>query len=467
MENAQHSTESAINTQLHKMASSWIQGELGVQVHHTEMKAKVEALVGHKGQGSEGLKRAAEFYAQHAIKTSHPMFMNQLWAGYSESGVLAESLGAALNTSMYTYEVAPVATLVELQVVELLGRLAGFPQAQGTFVPGASYGNMMGLLCARQKLKPEIKNQGLQDRLQVFVSKDSHYSFLKAANIMGIGESNVVKVDTDPRGRMCPKALNEAIAKSKKDGARPFVVGVTAGTTVRASFDPIDAIADICEQEDIWMHVDGALGGSLLFSEDKKKDYLKGIHRADSLIFNMHKMMGVPIHCSAFLCSRPSHLGKTTGLSASETSYLFHDDHAPDLGMFSLQCGRKADVLKFWLQWVELGLEGFQNLVDQIFSRAQFAENFIQNHEKLEMIGGPRESVTVCFQYKHYRDHRDDELNRSIRDTLMNQGDLAINYGTVHERLSLRIVPFNPDLKEEHLTDLLEKIVECGDRLTS
>lgn len=168
---------------------------------------------------------------------------------------------------------------------------------------------------------------------------------------MGIGSDNVYLIDTDARGKMIPEDLEKSIKRAIAEKAKPFMVSATAGTTVLGAFDPIDKIADICEKYNLWLHVDAAWGGGALMSA-KHKHLMAGIHRADSVIWNPHKLLAAPQQCSAFLTKHEKILSEC---HSTHATYLFQKDKFYDIkwdtGDKHIQCGRRADVLKFWFMW--------------------------------------------------------------------------------------------------------------------
>lgn len=154
---------------------------------------------------------------------------------------------------------------------------------------------------ARNTLFPQTKTEGIASvgkRLVLFTSAHGHYSLEKAAQIQGLGSSSVRSVPVDADGRMIPSELEKLVEKSLKDGEQPFYVNATAGTTVLGSYDPIDEIGDICQKYKLWLHVDGSWGGAVAFSQDLRKERLKGIEKADTIAFNPHKMLATPLTCS-------------------------------------------------------------------------------------------------------------------------------------------------------------------------
>ena len=174
---------------------------------------------------------------------------------------------------------------------------------------------------------------------------------------------------------MRPEALDAAIYASKAEGAVPFFVGATAGTTVLGAFDPIEAIADICEQHGLWFHIDGAWGGSALMS-DKLRHLLAGCERADSFAWDQHKMMGLPLVCSTILFRQRGLLAQMNHVGGSD--YIFHETGVEtDLGPLSLQCGRRVDALKLWLAWKDKGDAGWGRMVDSYMELADYLESKI------------------------------------------------------------------------------------------
>jgi len=422
-----------------------------------------------KPQSTEKLLADIDQYYKYSVKTHTPYFMNQLWTGFSQAGLTAEIIATTSNTSMYTYEVAPVATLIEKDILQTMGQLYGYNYTEGTFTPGASYANMLGLLLARNHVFKDSKINGLGDAKPVlFVSKVGHYSSFKAANQLGIGEANVIEVETNKHDQMLPDDLNKKIEAAVKAGKSPFAVIATAGTTVRSSFDPLDEISAVCRAHKLWFHVDGALGASCIFS-NKEKHRLKGIEKSDSLTWNAHKMLGVPLHCSLFLTSVENGLSTSNKLSSDKTSYIFRAEENPNLGPISLQCGRKVDALKLWLAWKEEGTTGFEKRVDTMFEMADYATKAIKKDEKLYLTyetTGPN----VCFQYKpdpSMSTKNTNELNLDIRTKLLHEGDIAINFGYVNDDLCIRMVNFHNKLNTEVIDNILKAIIKTGDELTN
>ena len=327
---------------------------------------------------------------------------------------------------------------------------------------------MIGVLCARDRAFPNVRAGGWsgEERPALFVSREAHYSFLHAANQLGIGIDNVVAVETDPRGRMLPEALERGIASSVEAGRKPFLVAATAGTTVLGAFDPLPEIAGICRREGLWLHVDGAWGGPLILSKRHRK-LLSGVEAADSFTWDAHKLMGASLTCSAFLTRHAGLLRRTCSLSGDETEYLYHEteDSARDLGRRSFQCGRRVDALKLWLMWKRNGDEGFARAIDRLFELARTAAERIERHPRLELLA-PVQSLNVCFRYLPAAAGDPDALNLELRERLRKSGGCFMNYSRLDGKVALRLILTNPELTEEDLDVCFERLMDLGHQLS-
>ena len=395
-------------------------------------------------------------YLQHAVKTGSTRFYNQLFSGFSLPGFAADVVTSVTNTSMYTYEVSPLATLIEKELIKTMGQLAGFKDPEGVFVTGGSNANLVALFAARDRLSPTIKHQGTYHLkpLVAFVSKEAHYSFGKAANVMGLGLEHLLKVDTDRQGRMSPPALEEAILEAKNRGEQPFFVGATSGTTVAGSFDPLEDLGAIAKKHGLWFHVDGAWGGSVLMSK-RHRHLLAGLEGADSFAWDTHKMMGLPLICSVALFNTNNTknvLKKLNDISGME--YLFHDeDSSFDLGHLSLQCGRKVDALKLWFAWKCLGRKGFEDNINHLFALSQKAADYVKTSSEYELLYEVA-SLNICFRYlpRHLKGKTTGEIdtfNLNLRETLLKSGKAIVNYSISDNRPFFRLVLVNFALTEK------------------
>ena len=399
---------------------------------------------------------------KYSVNTQSPRFLNQLYGGTSEITWVGDLLTSILNTSMATYEIAPLATLMEKELIRAINQEIGFQQIDGLMVPGGSNANMMALHCARYARNNSIKEDGLFGRrkLHVYYSGDAHYSTLKAMSQLGMGTGQLIKVAVDKNHRMSVEGLERAIEQSVSDNAVPLCVVSTAGTTVWGSFDPIDEIQNVCEEHSLWHHVDAAWGGLALWS-DHKDTLFRGVERVDSITMDFHKLMGSSLTKAFFLTKHPEVMyGANSG--GGET-YIFHPtdcDKMLDTGKYALQCGRKVDSLSLWLQWKLQGTARYRKKVAELCGLKQWCVEFLEkNAVKFRLIHRP-EFMNICFQI--IPDHPDEDFgkhNRAIRENLMANGDIMVNFSSSPEHGEfIRLVLTQWELDRQILAEIFEEL---------
>jgi glutamate/tyrosine decarboxylase-like PLP-dependent enzyme len=387
-------------------------------------------------------------YLLSCVKTNRPEFMNPLWGGINTAALAGEIISTLTNTSMYTYELAPLATLIEQTLVKRMGELVGFLDGAGTLTTGGSNGNMLGMLCARQVIVPTSTQTGIDGRsLVAYVSSEAHYSVLMAANVIGIGHQNIIKVACDSNGCMQPESLQDEINRTRREGRTPFCVISTAGTTVRGAFD-----------------VDAAWGGCSQFSVEHRA-LMDGVEFADSVCWDAHKMMGIPLICSAFLVKDSEVLARVCA-HGNVAHYLFHEESRNiDAGRYSLQCGRRNDALKLWLAWRECGDAGWAAQVDRYMDLAAHLESLVDAHPQLEMMSS-RMWTNVCFRLnpEGYTGELN-ELNSEVRKRLMHNGNFMVSRSNIGEDVIFRAVIANPKINNTSLERLAQEICALGDEV--
>jgi glutamate/tyrosine decarboxylase-like PLP-dependent enzyme len=372
----------------------------------------------------------------HTPATSSPRFFNQLFGGSDPAAVLGDMLAPLLNTSMYTFKVAGPHVLIENALIERMAALAGLSGGEGTFTPGGSLSNQTALMLARNARQADCRDEGLSGvRLRIYTSASSHYSIKKAAGILGIGRSNVISVPVDGEGSMIPAALSAAIAADRAAGHVPLLVNATAGTTVEGAFDPIAAIADITEAQGLWLHVDGAWGGTLLLSA-RARHRLDGLHRADSFTWDAHKMMGVPLTCSLLLTRHPGLL--TADLSESAEYLLQGASDRYNPATRSIQCGRRNDILKLWAAWLHHGDAGYAARIDHLLDLAAHAVAVIDADPDLTLRHSPQ-SLNICFTVRGHD-------SEAVVSALHHRGLAMVGTGTVAGHSTVRLVVADPAL---------------------
>ncbi|MEZ4779433.1 MAG: aminotransferase class V-fold PLP-dependent enzyme [Flavobacteriaceae bacterium] len=382
-------------------------------------------------------------------KTATHAFFNQLFGGRNDKAVLGDLLSVLLNNSMYTYKAAGVQIGVEKAIIEKVNALLGWDTTSGgTIAAGGSMTNFMAMLMARDFKNTAIRKKGITQKMTVYTSTESHYSIPKNASFSGIGREQVRYIPVDEKGAMIASKLMETIKEDIHNGYTPTMVNATAGTTVLGAFDAIPPLVEICKQFDIWLHVDGAYCGSVLFSK-KYKHLIDGIEKVDSFSFNAHKMIGTPLTCSLLHVNDKKYLYQSF---ANEAEYLYQtdeDDFNP--GKTSLQCGRRNDALKFWTLWKSVGTIGLEAIVDKQFELAEIARNYVESHADYTLYSF-KDSISVCFNYKGIS-------ARDLCRELYEQSQLLVGYGTFNGEEFIRLVTINSQNEREDILNFF-KVIE-------
>ena len=425
----------------------------------TELKKEINLSIDENGVSQHEFLDLLDKYLDYSVNTNNSQFLNQLYSGFNFPAFVGEIFTALTNTSMYTYEVAPVATLIETEMIQLMNSYAGYTDGDGIFVSGGSNANLIAMFSARNHFYPKIRHEGYDKnlKLRAFVNENAHYSFANAANVIGIGTDSLIKVKANENGEMIPEELDKAIEASKQRGETPFFVAVTCATTLRGAYDPIEAVAEICQKQHLWLHADGSFGGSIILSK-KNRHLLTGIEKTDSFAWNPHKLMNIPLICSVLLVKKRGTLHYN--LDNVDADYLFHDlNMIEDLGKKSIQCGRRVDAVKLWFAWKYFGKEGYEERIDNLIDLAKYAEEIVIKHTQLELLVS-RQSFSICFRYIPKNREDINQFNLNLREELRKQGLSLVNYGYIDNTLAIRLVITNGEMKEEDVLNFFEKFCE-------
>jgi glutamate/tyrosine decarboxylase-like PLP-dependent enzyme len=415
----------------------------------TAVLKKAAVTLQEDGCTSAELRSNVATIMEETVHTGHQKCINQLFHRADVVSILGDWITATINTSIYTYETAPIVTLMEQEVVNRYQKMLGWETISGTLPPGGSMSNLYGITCARTNRFPRVPMDGWQteDHPCIFVSDQAHYSSKKSCGLIGIGYNNCIPVKTDFYGRMIPDELEIEIQKAIAAGKNPFCVVSTCGTTLTGAVDPIDGICDVVEKYNkdsrkIWVHVDGALGGGLIHSA-KGKLALKGIERADSFSINPHKMLGVTQQCSVFLTKH----GKVQCSSfCTNAAYLFNDDKEYDADKYDVgdkvfQCGRRPDCLKLWILWRHRGDKGMEAYIDKAMERHSLFNSILVSpkfHKTFRlMVDEPNPVPCTCFWWvpPTHRDRKDIDTLK-----LITQPEVAEIINTIVPKAKLKMM---------------------------
>ncbi|MHA7843534.1 MAG: pyridoxal phosphate-dependent decarboxylase family protein [Winogradskyella sp.] len=408
----------------------------------SNLYSKLDLSLNNEGTIDESLIRNLKDIIKSTPKTASKSFFNQLFGGRIGKATLGDLLAVMLNNSMYTYKVAGPQVGIEKQVLKNITKLAGYSEnSDGTFAPGGSISNMMALIMARDTKNEAIRAKGISSKMTLYTSKESHYSISKNAALTGIGREQVRLVNTNNKGEMLADHLEILIKDDISKGYTPFFINATAGTTVLGAFDHIDTISNISKKYKLWLHVDGAYCGSVIFSK-KYKYLVEGLEHSDSFSVNAHKMLGTPLNCSIIVTQHKEQLHHSF---SNEADYLYQTDGDDfNLGKTSMQCGRRNDALKIWALWKSVGTNGLEKIVDKQFDMAEVARDYIKKNKDYKLYSF-EDSISVCFNYK-------DIDAKSLCTSLYENSDLMVGFGSFKGEQFVRMVTINSLLEE---TDIL------------
>jgi aromatic-L-amino-acid decarboxylase len=305
---------------------------------------------------------------QFAVHTGHPDYFGLFNPRSSFAGIVADLITATMNPQMAAWSHAPLAIEIENYLVQELAKRFGFQieNADGVFCSGGAEANLTAVLCAVTKSVENFKSNGLlgvTKRPIIYCSEHAHHSIARAARIVGLGHDSVVSIKTDDDLRIIPQALDLQIRKDIEQGSAPIMIVATAGTTGPGSIDQLEEIGIIARDQNLWFHVDGAYGAAIILNENYKS-HLKGIEQADSITFDIHKWLAVPMAASVFITSTPDILEETFGMHAD---YMPRDSQGMkviDPYMHSIQWSRRFIGLKLYMSVLFYGWDGIAALVE-------------------------------------------------------------------------------------------------------
>ncbi len=423
------------------------------KIHIEDILKKLDISLNKDGIDDDTFKNSLKEIILNTPKTSGKLFFNQLFGGLNSKSVIGDLLSVLLNNSMATYKIAGPMVEVEKEILRNIASLINYPKnSGGTFPTGGSMCNFMALIIARDKILPASKNNGDSKDLVCYSSEYSHYSIGKNASFAGIGRDNVRYIKTNKKGEMCSENLLSAIENDLKNGLTPFFVNATIGTTVMGAIDPISEISNICNKHNIWLHIDGAFAGTVIFSK-KYKHLVEGIQNSDSFCFNAHKTLGTPLSTSILLVKDEKDLYNSFN---NKADYLYQTDNDNyNLGQTSFECGRRNNALKFWTLWKSVGTNGIAKMVEQNYYLADVARNYIRNNSDYKLYSYD-DSLSICFNYKNL-----DAIELCTQ--LYNKNKLMVGYGKHKGKTFVRLVTVNRENSENDILDFFKIIEEFAD----
>ncbi len=352
----------------------------------------------------------------------HPRFFAYIPSSSNFVGAMADTLASGYNIFNALYPLGTGAAVVETAAINWLRQLCGLPEAAGgLFVSGGSVANLTGLAVARQ-----VQLNGDMSAAVAYCSEQAHFVISRGLRILGFAPEQLREIPSDADFRLPVAALERAIAEDRAAGKRPFCVAATAGTTNTGAVDPLNELADLCEREGLWLHVDGAYGASACLTKYRRQT-LAGIERAHSLAWDAHKWMFQPVECSAILVRDRHWLSDTfkdTAHFLSDAEAHSKEEVGQELNFMyqGIQLTRYFRALKFWMSLKVFGLSAVRQAIERGFELAELAETLLRDAGPWTIVT-PAQMAIVTFQYKPA--DGDKALASRVTDAL--QGAMAAN----------------------------------------
>ncbi len=428
---------------------------------------KSETILPEQGLGwQKVLEMTKEKILPNLLRTSSTDYMPHLHSPATLESIASEIIISTFNQSMDSWDQAPVATEIEVEVINHLCKLYGYDEkADGVFTSGGSQSNQTAIILARdwfcnEILKFDVKKYGLPQnfqKLRMYTSEISHFSMEKSAHILGLGYQSVVKVPVDDKKRMDITILKQLIQKDIEEGNIPFLAVATVGTTDFGSIDSIKEISELCKKHNMWLHADAAYGSGVILSEEYKHR-LDGINLCNSITVDFHKMFLLPISCSAVLVKD----GSTFDALTIHADYLNREEDEEDgytnLVDKSLQTTRRFDALKVWMSFQIRGKDGWSKIITTSMSNAQYFYQQLSNDKNFEVITKP-EISSVVFRYISEKTENTDEINKKVRRQLLHNHGVVIGQTVSNGHVCLKFTLLNPLMTHEKLDSLIDLIL--------
>ncbi len=402
-----------------------------------------------------------DFVMQNVVPNStiasHPKFYSFVPGPSNFISTMSDSLATGFNIFSGGWLVSSAAAELEIVTINWLLKMYDFPvkKGGGIFTSGGSMANLTALVTARRRKCGDDFSKAV-----IYLSDQAHSSNIKAIRVLGFKKEQIRIIPTDFEFRLGVNKLKNAIAKDKLEGLQPFCFIANAGTTNTGTVDPLDEIADICEAENIWMHVDGAYGGAAILSK-KGKRMLRGIERADSLTVDPHKWFFQPYEIGCLLVKDASWLSSTFSekpeylrdIEGNESEINFYD--------YGVQLTRRLRALKFYMSIKTYGLEAFRKAITYNIDLTEQAEDYLRKSRVWEVVS-PATLALINFRYnpinKQYSEEEIDKINQQISKKVMDSREAVFVTTVLNKQVVLRMCLINP---RTTLDDVLETLHQC------
>lgn len=416
------------------------------------------------------LDHAATLLMEHSLFNGHPRFWGYITSSAAPMGALGELLAAAVNPNVGAWLLSPMASEIEAQTIRWIAEMIGYPvTCAGLFVSGGNMANFVCFLAARQAYaEKNVRVQGMDGtRLRAYCSKDTHTWIQKAADIAGLGTDAIRWIATDGEMRMDVAALRDQILQDKAAGETPFLVIGNAGSVSTGAIDPLPELAEVCDEFDLWFHVDGAYGGVAAVLPDAPKEFA-GMRLADSVAVDPHKWLYAPIEAG---CALVRDAEKLRAAFAYHPPYYHFGTEAINYFDLGPQNSRGFRALKVWLALQQVGRDGYIQMIAEDIRLAQEMFRRVPQYATLEALTQSLSITTFRYVPPDLKGGGEkiesylNELNEALLTQLQNGGEAYLSNAVIQGRYALRACIVNFRTSMEDAEALLPLVVRIGDAL--
>ncbi|MBI3210337.1 MAG: aminotransferase class I/II-fold pyridoxal phosphate-dependent enzyme, partial [Candidatus Solibacter usitatus] len=411
----------------------------------TASREEMEALIGElPRQGrplGDVLREASEVILRYRARPAHPRFFAFVPGVGNYAGALADFLAHGHNVFAGSWMEAAGPSMVEVRLLDWLKDVVGYPaQAGGVFVSGGSMANLTALAAARDTmLGEELFPDGV-----VYLSDQTHSSVARALRLLGFRKDQIRTLVSDEDCRLALTPLQEMMRQDRAAGRRPFCIVANAGTTNTGAVDPLDALADLCREHTLWLHIDGSYGAAAALC-DEGRNALRGMERADSIALDPHKWLFAPFACGCVLARDAMHLARTFHMRPEYLEDMGGSNREPNFWDYGPELTRPFRALKLWVALQTVGLDACRAAMENGFHLARVAGEHVSGMRDWEVIT-PAQMGMVSFRYAPagWEEAARDRCNRETGLAFTRSGRGFIISTVVKGRTVLRMCTINP-----------------------
>ncbi len=457
-QNTRKKTWNYLTDQLEEFYANTEENRVAIYPERGQVQQQVEKSFNIPRHVKNAIDQVLEGMTRYAVHTPHPGYYGMFNPRANFPSILADAITAVFNPQLAAWGHAPYAVEIEHMLIRVFGEKFGYKKGNidGVFTSGGQEANLTAVLCALNSKFPAFSKDGVQSIVGkpiIYCSTSSHHATVKAAKVCGLGSGSIQYVDVDDQQRMIITDLEEKIKLDLERGNKPFMIVATLGTTGVGAIDPINPISELARKYNLWLHADAAYGGAVKLSY-QYGNILDGIEKSDSITFDAHKWLSVPMGASMFITSHPFILGKTFSI---KSDYMPEEEDERDrLSSYthSIQWSRRFIGLKVYMPLLVFGWEGFDKTISHQIKMGNLLKYELQKHGW--QLYNDTELPIACFNDPAYE--KDEDFSTYIYESFLETGEAWINKYPVGDKHTLRACITNYATEERHIHNLINQL---------